>query len=425
MNPVIRHLKNIGIDLSLADEHNSLLWALGPDSYRKIMPNYAMLHLEYSVLCQQLTVNLNFINKENEAQIIEQLIASLTLAELLEHIYLYYLNIPREVRRLRQHQKIYRAKLADLKGYSLPTDVPEVDAVNVGISLSQQIRETTLNKNWYRLLLVRIKRLLDLIDTVGTGSAGFRQFVVLMDKYTNPVLPYLAWCFLLPRLMTNLILTIKHTIPGSWMTEEEQSVGWASRLAIQLQRRWFELGNDSVWVAVGVINCFLLTGVLAPVGMYVTVSFFAYDIVLGSLRACIELNRLYRLQQEYTELLVGEKNEGSRNSLLNFQKQLQKRIDFDIFRLAINVTTLTVIFLAMCFAIPAFALNPVIPLIGATCLVAVSLVSFIVSRCQEQDRPNDAIEKSSGVSSLGLFKKNKEQKSSERADNLLSPSANL
>lgn len=417
MSPVIRHLHDSFLEFPLADDRSSSEWTfseriknLGPDFYSKVMSNHRLLNLEYNVLCQQLRTNL-FATQDNKDQIINQLISALMLAELLEHLHLYYLNVPREVQRFRQHRTVYMELLASCGVYSFPSNLPEANAIQVGLSLAQRIRETTVDKNWYRLLIVRMKRLLDLINLVGTNSEGFRKLVVHMDKYMNPVLPYLAWCFLLPRLITNLVLTLKHTIPGRWMSEEEKSIGWKMRLQTQIQRRWFELGNDIVWVAIGLINCFILTGVLAPAGMYLTVAFFGYDLLLAGLRAYIELKRLFGLQKQYTALILGEGNEENKKELMAFQDQLTHRIHFEKLRLGINVTVAAALFIAMCFAIPAFVLNPIIPLIGAIWLVAVSLVSFILTKVLEQHRPKDTIEKPSGVVGLGFFSKAKTESS--------------
>ncbi len=417
MSPVIRQLRDSFLQFPLEDDRKSSTWtfserikSLGPNFYSEIMSNHPILNIEYSVLCQQLRNNLSSVTKINKDKFIEQLISALMLAELLEHLHLYYLNVPREVLRLRGHQAIYKQLLHDLEVYNFPSQIPEANAVSVGISLSQQIRETTIHKNWYRLLSVRIKRLLDLIDTFGTNSEGFRSFVSHLDKYTNPILPYLAWCFLLPRLLVNLFLLLKHSIPGNWMSEEEKSLGWAKRFQAQLDRRWFELGNDSVWVAIGLINCFILTGALAPIGMYLTVTFFAYDVVLSAVRAYIELNRLFQLQKDYAARIESETDNEAKSDLIAFQEQLEIRVHFEKIRLGIHVASTTAIFIAMCFAIPAFALNPMIPLIGAIWLVAVSIVGFILSKWLEDYRPKDAIEKPSGVVSLGLFAKPKAER---------------
>lgn len=419
MNPVIRQLRASFIDFPIEDDRLSSTWTfssrikqLGPDFYSKIMSQHSVLNLEYSVLCQQLRDNLLAPNLENKDQIIDQLIAALMFAELLEHLYQYYLIVPREVRRLRQHKEVYKELLAGFGVFSFPSLVPEADAVQVGLSLTNQIRDTTMHKNWYRLLSVRIKRLLDLIDTFGTNSEAYRKFIGHIDKYTNPILPYLAWCFLLPRLLTNLFLLLKHTIPGPWMSEEEKSIPLKTRLEAQAQRRWFELGNDSVWVGIGLINCFVLTGVLAPVGVYLNVAFFGYDIILAGIRAYIELKRLFLLQDEYKSLIAGEGNEETKKGLIAFQERLSNRIQFEKIRLGIHVTATVAIFIAMCFLAPAFAMNPLIPLIGAIWLVAVSIVSFILAKALEQYRPKDTIEKPSGVVSLGFFSKNNPAKES-------------
>lgn len=78
-----------------------------------------VLSLEYSLLGQQLRAKFLSTHLFQQKEIEEQLITALMMAELLEHIHQYYLNVPREVVRLRQHQKLYRELLAEL-GKPLP-----------------------------------------------------------------------------------------------------------------------------------------------------------------------------------------------------------------------------------------------------------------------------------------------------------------
>jgi hypothetical protein len=259
--------------------------------------------------------------------------------------------------------------------------------------------------------VTRAKRVLNFLDLVGTGSATYSQFVSTMDQYTNSFFAYIAWCFFIPRLSVNLFLILKHTIPWPWMDEKEKALDWTVRFQAQLQRHWFELGNDLVWVSVGLINCFILTGILAPVSVYFTLFAFAFDVANSSLRAHIELNRLYKLDSEYKILLQSADSEESRKAIKDYQNYLHHRIQFEQLRLGLNLAAAIAIFLAMCLAIPVLAVNPVLPFIGAILLIVIWAATFVLTRSLEQYRPPDNVEKPSGIAQLGFFARKSEDKS--------------
>ena len=367
------------------------------------MPVHPVLNLEYSVLCNQLQHHFAFPGQLTREQIIEQLSAALMLAELLEHLHLHYLIVPREVTRLRRQQEVYRKLLTELGGYSFPCRPSKIETIEVGLSFTQQIRDYTALTNWLRLLLTRSKRLLNLLDVFGTGSEVFGNFVALLDKYTNPFFAYLSWIFFLPRLLTNLFLIAKHSIPGFWMDEEEGKLELFARFQSQIMRRWFELGNDIVWVVVGLLNCFFLVGALAPIALYANLFAFAFDIANVSFRAYVELNRLYTLQTEYTTLFQNEENDENKKTIADYKNFLTHRIQFEHLRLGLSVANAVAVFIAMSMAIPLLVSNPLIPLIGAFLLIGVWTTSFTLSRVIEQYRPNDNVEVPSNLSKLGFF----------------------
>ncbi|WP_454784693.1 hypothetical protein [Legionella sp. WA2024007413] len=412
MTPLIRHLQESFPELCLpqagqipknwASEH---IQKLGPDFYRKIVPLHLVLNLEYSLLGQQLRAK--FLSKQAIAQeeLKEQLFAALIMAELLEEIYKNYLIIPREVTRLRQQQNLYR-ELLELIG--APTQKSK--KVEETPSFTQQVRNTTIEINLYRLLLIRSKRALDLLALLKTSSESYRNFVKIMDTVTDPILAHLSWFFWLPRLLVNLIVLIKHTVPGWWMDDKEYSLGWYVRLSTQLKRRWFELGNDIAWVSSGFINCFILTGALAPFGIYVSLSVFAFDVIMAMTRAYIELNRLSELRSHYVTMLSTTRDEKEQRQIKEHIKAIDNQIDFERFRLGSHVTTTTLIFLAMCCALPMFAANPIIPLIAAMCLVTICFINFAIAEEVNKSRPQDTIDRSTALAKLGFFNQKEQPK---------------
>lgn len=409
MTPVIAHLKRTIPDLPLPVKHGALHWTFsegikefGPDFYKHIIPLQPVLNLEYSILCHQLIHNFILPSKVPQEQIIEQLKAALMLAELLEHVHLHYLVVPREVIRLRNHQQLYKEKLSEMASYTFPADLKAL-SVPTGLSLTQYIRENIAQINWFRLLIARGKRLLNLLDVLETGSVVFKEFVGLMDQYSNPFFAYLAWCFFIPRLTTNLVLLAKHTLPGIWMDEHEQALGWSVRFYAQLQRRWFELGNDLVWFTVGLLNCFVLVGGLTPVSIYLTVCAFAFDIANACLRAYIELNRLYKLDEEFSVLYQTADSDEDREAIKEYQHHLNHRIRFEQLRLGLHTAGTVAVFLGMCLGLPLLAMNPLLPFTGAVLIILTWIVTYTLNQAIENYRPNDNVQKPSGVAQFGLF----------------------
>lgn len=413
MTPLMRQLQQTFPELSFMQEELFLsngtfienIKKLGPNFYRKAIPWHMVLTLEYSFLGQQIRSNLLSRENGNREKVKRQLITALMLAEFLEHIYQNYLIVPREVARLSQQQKLYREILMELGG-TLPAYKPS--KVEVGLSVSQRVRTLTAEINMYRLLFTRSKRVLDLIDALNTGSETYRHFVKNIDKHLDPLLPHVAWIFYLPRLITNLFLLVKHTIPGPWMGEEEKSLGWFVRFGAQMQRRWFELGNDIAWVWLGCMNCFLLTGVLAATGAYLSVACFAFDVIMAVTRAYIELNRLYELKKRYTLMSSQSTDPEERKEAKEHIDVINSRINFELLRLGTHIMTTSVLFFAMCCTIPAFSFPPALLLVSAICILVVSSINIALVPILNNKRAKDMIEAPSGVAKLGFFAKQDE-----------------
>ncbi|MDI1352019.1 MAG: hypothetical protein PSV35_04500, partial [bacterium] len=253
MSPIIKHLNMVFPDLPLVDSSHSLatfaasIKAMGPELYRRVVLYHPSLNLQYSIVCSQLHHNFSFPYQVNHTDIIKQLSAALVLCELLEHVHLHYLIVPREVNRLGQHKALFKSLLTTLNGAVF--EPVQILAVEVGFSWSQKIRDNTIQANWYRILLNRSRRVLNLLNNTSLNSQLLHQF----DKTINPYFMHVGWFFHVPRLLSNLFFMAKHTVPGSWMGDNEKSLAWTVRLQCQIQRRWFELGNDLVWVAVGAL----------------------------------------------------------------------------------------------------------------------------------------------------------------------------
>lgn len=338
----------------------------------KFVESHHVLSVEYRVHCAQLAHDLL---RKPAAELTAQLQAALEVAELLEQLYGQYLYEPREVWQLHADQAVYRRLLA------IPVD-PLFEANHyTGWSVSHTIREFTASTNWLRQVTVRCRRLLLTLSPLLQDYQGCRHGILMMDKLAGPVLIYIAWIVFLPRLLTNLMLTAKHVIPGSWMSKEEGELGWKTRLRIQLASRWFELGNDAVWCVAGLLNCFVLLGALAPMSIYLTFALQTFDVLFAGLRAYVELNRLEKLQAAYQTLPESA----------DYLKHLQTCIAYQTKRLYLGVINTSLMLCSVSLALPMLAFSPIIPFIGAALAVLATIIIYNATQWVELQKPQDKI----------------------------------
>lgn len=361
---------------------------------------HPVLNLEYSVHCTRLahsftrkkSITTEFTEQE-KAALTEQLIAALVMAELLTHIYCYYLYVPREVLRLQSEQEVYRTLLR-MRGYKFEKQ-QKTYAFEATSSFTQKVRGTTAMLNWPRLFTVRIRRVLTTLVPVLKDLESYSRLVTFVDQFTGPALNYFTCIYYGPRLLVNIFLLLKHLIPGFWMDQAEKNLYWYTRLQAQLQRRWFELANDTVWLTASLLSCFLLTGPLAGVGMYLTISLFFFDVIMASIRAYIEIKRLKKLQDEYLDLARTMREQEIAPEILaeleEYQQYLEERISVEKQRVLLSVFTTSALFLAMCFALPVLASNPYIPFIGAILVVLITLTAYLLGKWLEKKKPSDKV----------------------------------
>lgn len=140
------------------------------------------------------------------------------------------------------------------------------------------IREWTAKVNWFRLFfLIRLKRAFQAFSKLDNVTQHYKSFADALGK-AGPALNYIGWMFYVPRFLANVGLLIKHTADFGWMNEEERQLGFSRRLKKELEKRWVELANDAVWMTVGIINCFVLTGTAA---MGLTAALYFFDVVVA------------------------------------------------------------------------------------------------------------------------------------------------
>lgn len=380
--------------------------AIARDYFRPLVKKHGLLTLEYSVLCTQLTHDYFRPNRDDKL-ITRQLATALMMAELLTLLYRDYLDVPREVVRLRNEQLVYRQLLAS-RGYDFPDDIPLLD--NESEWISQKVRGRTVSANWLRLFSLRTKKVLNAFVPLANQLGGYKGFVAGIDKVANPFFSWLSWLFFLPRLGTNLFLLFKHLVPGWWMSEEEQALGTWNRLVAQWQRRWFEIGNDALWVVAGLLSCFLFLGHLTPVGAYLNVLYYLYDVVLPVIRIFLELGRLKGLQAEYRTLAEQETDPDRKREIELYEQHLRTRYVFERNRLLVSVFNTSALLLALVLCLPVmFSINPVLPLVGAILILTITVIAYYAAQAIEKQRPVANIDslastpKAGALSRFGMF----------------------
>lgn len=149
---------------------------------------------------------------------------------------------------------------------------------------SSQFRRLFVEVNWWRLFLIRIRRVGDALTLIANTPMGSPEI--------NKALSYLGWIFYVPRILVNLYLFTQHVFFP--LTKEEKGLPMSLRLKVQLWRRWAELANDIVWLVVGLINCFILTG-LSALGL--TAGLYFFDILVAGLRYAFEMKKQNRIRE--------------------------------------------------------------------------------------------------------------------------------
>ena len=387
---ILRRLESYGVSFQ-APYRTEKTWQFASllkertNDFQFLVKNHLLLTAEYSIHCTQLAYDL--LHKD-QSELTQQLEEALILAELLEHIYCYYLNVPREGVKYRGEQSVYRGMLVR-QGYLFKSKDLAEDPIS---SPSKSIRELTATINLPRNFITRLRRLMVSISPLTHELGSYRQYVGAIDEVSRPLFAYASWSFFAPRAVTNLILTGKHLIPGPWMSHEEDSLDLKTRFRAQMERRWFELGNDIAWMVLGVLNCFVLTGALAPIGFYGSALLLAYDVVLASLRVYIEVGRLYALEEQYQKMLDDPKlSDKEKDQARGYLDHLQKLINYEKNRLYIQVINTVVLLLAFTLAFPVFAFNPIIPLVGAIVAVLMTIACYQAGKWVDKQKPLDKV----------------------------------
>ncbi len=390
MGPVLQRLNIVESSILLHVEDGSAQWnfanhlANQPSAFfYPLVRQHTILAIEYNALCTQLAHELAADKSLDDPLLKNKLLSALALVELLSHIYRYYLIVPRQVYDLSKEQYFFQKKLTEA-GFHFVTPSNSEDSV---FSFTKKVKEHTASVNWLRLFAVRTRRLLITSLPLAQQLKNYYHFIVFCDIFAQPFFSYFAWVFYVPRLTVNIFILSKHLIPHPWMTPTEKDMGFWLVLSEHLKLHWFEIANDTLWLIGSLLNCFILVGALAPIGMYLSVALAFYDVILVVIRAAIELNRLAALQEEYESMLSQETDPIKKAEIKAYQEFLEQRVNFEKQRLLLNVISMTVLFLAISLSMPVLAVNPIVPFVGAILVLLITVITYALTNKIEKGRP--------------------------------------
>lgn len=286
------------------------------------------------------------------------------------------------------------------------------------ITVDSVIRSITAETNWYRLFMIRLKRLFTNIMPL-IKSLNYQWFVFQINRI-NPILSYVAWLFYVPRLCANLYSLFIHTVPGFWMNEEQKDIGFETRFAMHWQRLWFEILNDAVWLAVGLACCFFL-GTSGSIILTALLYFFDAGMAYvnsylsvkhhHSLKDAVDeqMSKLNILLDEITNPLPENTNPDANDQfdgqtvkeeleiLTEYQDNINKWIQYEQKRLILSVFVTTMFALSMTIgALPTLItlsapLAIACPIISALIVVAICIAQYLLSIKIEASMPETNI----------------------------------
>ncbi len=319
-----------------------------------------------SLLSRRLKMSTEQNNVNEHKESAQKLAAELAdLAAVLAAHYRHYDN----PRKCKYYNDEYNALIVAINlsnshfRPSVPKQKYDVDYKNKLVSATA-IRQLTGEINWYRLFfLVRLRRAFIAIDKIQSVCGQYHEFVKALDKM-GPALNYIGWVFYVPRFLTNLGLVTKHLISGAPLTDE-------------LSKRWYELANDGVWLMVGLINCFALTGNPA---LFLTVGLYFFDI-LTSIGKSIQKIRHYdstikSLQKQAEALDV---NSPKRQQIEQEINQLKSMKGHEKKQVKLNVGVAIGLFICMGMTALALAFPPA----GVGLVVAAGITTLLICLFQK------------------------------------------
>ena len=391
---------------SLADLRSLYQRRYNANLFKSLLLYHETLQLEHALFCNQIDIKIRTKTMRNQmytTQWIIDIAAGLIVTDILETFYTKYLCIPREAHKMIiQRQQLERLFNAHTRFF----EYEQHTIANIQQDNIQIVRKYHSFTNYVRLIIVRINRLLNSIQRLIASyspSALYVRYIGNLNYFTAPIFSYFAWIAFFPRLICNMSLLIKHAVSRPNL-DSKISLFWYDRLRISWKRRWFQICNDLVWAISGVLNCFVLTGSAAPIGMYITLALYAYDVVLAAIKGMIELTDLIRLRKNHLHF-------SSPNAPTPHLKitSIEERIAFEKRNILINVTTAAILFIGFLLSMPLIISSPICAIIGSIILLATTIISNYALKQHDAKKPIESIADDTITQHIGFFKINSQE----------------
>ena len=333
----------------------------------------ASLILEYQTLRALLKQTLSTA-EVNEADAIALVQEALAVSVLLDEKYGQYINDRPILRKknLEAHQRQYKRWLAvhaDHQHGHLPSLWAHPE-----LAFADEIRSFTEWVNPTRLTMQRTRKLLLALVKIITSIESYGSWVLWADDYVGPALSYLGLMFFLPRLILNLYTLAIHWFEHESMTDGEASLGSAVRFNAQWERLWPNITNDLAWAFNGMLVCFILTGSLQPLVVYLGIVMQICDLILNGIRAYNELDRFNLLEQQYLE---HQQDDPDNHLVADYLLFLHQRIEREHLLIYLSLVNFFVLFIVAGLTLPWIAaLSPMVPVIGSAVAVLMTFVNF-------------------------------------------------
>jgi hypothetical protein len=260
--------------------------------------------------------------------------------------------------------------------------IPETDAGALAIaryyvSRVMGTQEFHTFYNHFRLGGTRFRRLLAFLEPY-LQNKTYSHLFKAADPYMRGVLSYVNWLFFIPRLSLNFSLLTYHGLGLGQLEPLERNLDWSVRLQAHWKRCWVEVIPDLYWIAVGLKVCFWLPGgVLTPVGIALSLTVQALDLLTSILRAGIELHRLYKMAYNLDQL----------NCPRKIQDEMEKRFWFEAFALGYMVFHFSILMISLCLTLPSMAaVSTMWPVIGGFNATLMTVVTYHMQNYFNQRR---------------------------------------
>ena len=381
MSPILKRLEQSFPGLQIEPIHSKAaiavcINALSNKSRADLMLHHAKINFEYNVLCSKIALEFNSPTANHERR--EQMQAALKTAELLEIINCYYIDVPREVARLRKEQRLISQWLNLVQ-------VPANDQTQETYA-SEYIRRNTGFLNFPRFIAVRLRRLLVAISAIVNESSSYRESMNNIDRYAAPSLSIIACVYFIPRTSNNIAMMLKHTIKHPWMTDEEKKLDWQTRFRIQFNSRWQDLSNDLPWMTANCVGALVLIGPLLPWAIVFAISMQLYEVIQTSIVYLIDQHNLKLQREDYEKLLLDTAPDSDEhNKIKSYITELDARINYEKTRLWLPIRNALVLLLAISLAAPIFA--PGFAIVGGIIAVLITLYGYYARIEHEKTKP--------------------------------------